>query len=267
VLPSSLDILAELEANSPHQATELVAEILAAKDLPGNSITEFREAREVFHRHLNSIPEEFEDYLASLPEDYQMRQLYARTRVALTEEITLARLADESVEKILTLRLPDVVFLLFNVGWKQITAVFVDMACGKVVACGFRKHDLTKLHQEYQQSLLSAGSLPDPGPVTRKAVDRLLAGYEKILGPLLEGFLPYLKDRHLKIFPRLQMNTVPLHAMKIGCKRLIEHCQVSYGLSLGLFLEMHMGDADSEGIRIMTVYDDQRAPLFEGILM
>ena len=128
------------------------------------------------------------------------------------------------------------------------------------------KRDLRNLHQEYQQALQAVEGVPDSRVYTRKALDRLLAGYEKILGPFLEGLLPFLKDRHLKIFPRLQMNAVPLHAMKVGGKRLVEHCQVSYGQTLGLFLEMHTRGADSDANAIVMVYDDQGAQHFEGTI-
>jgi len=67
-------LLAEIEANSPHSATEIMAEVMAAVDLPDETQKDFLQAREIFHRHLNSVPEKFDDYLDALPQEYQSHQ-------------------------------------------------------------------------------------------------------------------------------------------------------------------------------------------------
>ncbi len=78
-------------------------------------------------------------------------------------------------------------------------------------------------------------------PETRRlALDALGTRYNELLGPVLERLLPFLPGRHLKIFPRLQMNGAALHALRFEGKYLLEHCDaISYGQTLGLFLENH----------------------------
>lgn len=258
-------LLSEIESNSPHSVTEIMAEVIAAEDLPDELRKDFTKSREIFHHHLNSIPEKFEDYLSSLPEEYQSRRLYTRARVALTNKITHSRMSDESVNKLLSLRFPDVIFLFFNVGWMQVTAVFVDMATGTMIHSFIGLHDFESIHNDYNQSLNEAKSLPDPGPLTRKALNKLLEGYQKLFASTFEELLPLIKNRHLKIFPRMQMTDVPFHALLVGGKRLIEHCYVSYGISIGEFLTYQNNNGEQNTKGLLTVYDDVGAPLYKAI--
>jgi len=270
LLQSNADIISEIEANGPREATEVVAEVLAAQDLSGASIAEFRDAREVFDRHLNTVPENFNDYLTSLPEEYKARYSFMQMRNSPAMGKEFSKYFSDGVAKdILGLHLPAVSLLLFNVGQKISLVVVIDLESGEVIwrQARFTESDLVKLHNEYQKTLADVSSLPDSSAslYTRRALDRLLSGYEELLEPVLTQLLPHLKSRHVKIFPRLSMNAVPLHAMRINGRRLIEQCDVSYGQTLGLFLRGHARPEQSNSSLAM-IYDDVGAPYFEGTL-
>jgi hypothetical protein len=94
----------------------------------------------------------------------------------------------------------------------------------------------------------------------------MLARYGELLDPVLLPLLPFLAGRHLKIFPRLQMNAVPLHALWISGKRLIEHCAtVSYGQTLGLFLEARAGEAAPPDLSLRVVMGE-KVPWYDVVL-
>src|SRR5436189_6249241 len=84
-----------------------------------------------------------------------------------------------------------------------------------------------------------------------------MSSYADMLGPVLEPVLQFLPGKHLKIFPRLQMNTVPLHALRLQGKYLIEHCAtISYGQTLGLFLESYAGKPVRQDTALRIVMGD-----------
>ena len=126
VLKNWQEMLAELEAAGPRYATELVAESKAVSALPADVQVRFRGARAIFHQHLGSFKEngtlnqDFSQYVASVEEKRDMRRLYMETRNALTGPITHAQFSDNIAQKVLALRLTNVVFLLFHVGQEQI---------------------------------------------------------------------------------------------------------------------------------------------------
>jgi CHAT domain-containing protein len=62
------------------------------------------------------------------------------------------------------------------------------------------------------------------------------------------------------------MNAVPLHALRVRGKRLIEYCAtVSYGQTLGLFLENHAGVIGSQPLALRVVVGEG-VPYYESIL-
>lgn len=267
-LGSGADILAELEADSPHQATDVLAEIAAAEHLNPETVTDFRRAREIFHRHLNSLPDDFEAYLSALTTDNPMRQRYMQSRMAISARVTRAQLGDEVAAQLLQTRLPGTVFLLFSLGAARSTAVLVDMS-EATVACvplPFTESDVRETHEQHTQALVGSDSSLDSGDVTQSALDALLAAYARMLGPLLEAILPQIQGKHLKIFPRLQMNAVPLHAVAVAGKRLLDWCQVSYGQTLGLLLAIRSEHAAAQAGGLVMVHNDQTAPIYEGTL-
>ncbi|MBE9475467.1 MAG: CHAT domain-containing protein [Chloroflexi bacterium] len=274
LLHSHQDTLAELEAAGPRYATEIVAEGRAASTLPVDVYGQFRKARAVFYRDLTafnekgSLNEDFSKYLASVEENRSARRLYMVNRNKLTPAITQAQLSDKIAQKVLALRLPNVVFLLIHVGQGQTVASLLDAGSGQMVTgivkygeVHWRQH-----HEAYRKAVQAAKGLPNPAVGMRLALDDLLGFYEASLSPFLEGLLPFLEGRHLKIFPRLFMNEVPFHALTVSGKRLIEYCQVSYAQTLGLFLQVHQHEATPSVRTLAMIYDEKGAPLYEGTL-
>ncbi len=238
LLQSTIDMLAEVEWNGPRQITELVSEIAATRNEPRTAVAEFRRRRAIYYSSLNTMPPNFEDYLASATQHYAERRQYLKSSIALQPMLFDLLSSDKNARRALALRLPKTIFLLFHVGTHESIMVLADVESGAVAPFNapFGEHDLRPIHEEYQRATSDDGS----EGVHRSALDKLLLSYANLLDPLLEPILKFLPDRHLKIFPRLQMNAVPLHAVRIKGKMLIDHCaSLSYGQTLGLFLENH----------------------------
>ncbi|AOS84344.1 hypothetical protein BIU88_09510 [Chlorobaculum limnaeum] len=275
-LRNTSDTLAEVEASGPRYATELVAESIAASSLPSDVQARFRQDRAIFHQHLTTFNQksdldiDFSQYLASVESNREARRLYQETRNALTDPVTHAQLSDEIANKVLALRLPGVLFLLFHLGENQTYGTLLDVGSGEIIAvavCGYGERHWRAQHETYQKALQDVSELPDPALGMSQLLDDQLGYYENALGPLLEDFLPYLKGRHLKIFPRLFLNEVPFHALKVGNKRLIEYCQVSYAQTLGLFLQVHQPHKSEVSTRTLAIVcDDKGAPAYQGTL-
>jgi hypothetical protein len=274
ILKNRNDMLAEVEAAGPRYATELVAEGNAVRTLSEDDQVRFRRARAIFYQDLGAFKKSstpdggFSRYLVSLKENWKKRRFYLEKRNALTGPLTHAQLGDEIVEKIVALRLPDVMFLLFHVGQEQTFAALLDAGSGEMVGAvsnfGYRHW---RAHQEaYQKSVQEAGNCTDPSIGMRRPLDALLGTYEDSLAQLWEAFLPFLHGKHLKIFPRLFLNEVPLHALTIDGKRLIEYCQVSYAQTLGLFLQVHRHETGSSARTLTMVCDDKGAPSYRGAI-
>lgn len=265
------ETLAELEAAGPRNATDLVAESKAASELPLDVQVRFRQARTVFLQDLlafseDGLDQDFSKYISSVEGNRDERLLYMKTRVRLTAPVTHAQRSDEIAHKILALRLPNVVFLVFHVGRKQTFGMLLDVGSGQMVLGVTRlgERHLREQHEAYQKAVQEVKGLPDPAVGMRPALDDLLSFYESSLAALLEPFLPLLEGRHLKIFPRLFMNQVPLHALTIGGRRLIERCDVSYAPTLGLFLQVHQGEAPPLDTTLAMICDVEGAPSYQG---
>ncbi|KKG06148.1 hypothetical protein DU80_07105 [Methanosarcina mazei] len=278
VLKNNLEILAEIEAAGPRYVTELVAEGAVINALPADGQKRFRQARAIFHEHLTTFNEkkaldqDFSQYVASVKGNREARRFYLETRTKLTGPLTLAQVSDKIAQKVLALRLPNVMFLLFHVGEEQTFGTLLDCGLGKMWTgtIGFGERYWRAQHESYQKALEEAKGLPDPSVGMIQLLDKLLASYEDVLNPLLEPFLPLLKDRHLKIFPRLFLNEVPLHALSIDGKRLIEYCNVSYAQTLGLFLRVHQYQdqphKSTSSYRMLMICDDKSAPHYQGAI-
>lgn len=274
VLQNAQDMLAELEAAGPRYATEIVAESKAASTLPTDVRVRFRQARAVFHQHLtafnqnDTLDQDFARYLASVEEEREMRRLYQTTRKALTGPITHAQLSDEIAEKVLALRLPNVMFLLLHIGQEWTCGTLLDVGSGQMEIrfTPWGERHWQEQHEAYQRALQGVKTLPNPAIGMRRALDDMLSFCDSALSPLLEPFLQFLKGKHLKIFPRLFINEVPLHALTIGGKRLIEYCTISYAQTLGLFLQVHKRDITPSVRTLAMIYDEKGAPLYQGTL-
>jgi CHAT domain-containing protein len=88
------------------------------------------------------------------------------------------------------------------------------------------------------------------------------------LEPVLEILVEVPCKLHLKIFPRLHMNAVPFHALRIRGKRLMEygHIQVSYGQTLGLFLQAHRRQARHGKVPLRMVLSENLPQSYKGVL-
>lgn len=237
VLSSTKDVLAEVEWAGPREATGIVAEMAAARDIEPAALADFRRNRATYYKALNTVPPRFEDYLANVMEYNAQRRAYMKELFPLAKKLMQVQWCDKIVERTLALRLPNTVFLLFHLGSSAGTMVLLDMESGTAAPfpLAFGEEQLRAIQQEYQNT-------PDEAVGRMSALDRLMSCYVDLLGPVLEPILPFLPGKQLKIFPRLQMNTVPLHALRLKGKYLIEHCaSLSYGQTLGLFLEGHDG--------------------------
>jgi CHAT domain-containing protein len=258
-------ILAEIEENGPREATEIVVEMIAAQKLSADSIEEYRRSREVFHRYLTTIPTKFEDYIRSLPEQYRVRHDYTNERIALTGPITEAVMSDKVAEQVLSLRRPSEAFLTFNVGSSRSAVALLDLETGKVnyKEAPFRTSDLSQIHQRYRKDYLEAQKATNPESVMTSAIDHMLEAYQALAGGVLDELLGSIECKSLKIFPCLQMNAVPLHALKVGGRRLIDSFDVSYCPTMGLFLKLQRKDQDASSH--LNVAFDPSIEFFKGL--
>jgi CHAT domain-containing protein len=264
-LRSEKDMLAEVELNGPRQITELVTEIRAARNQ--TSLETFRRNRALYYQTLNTVPATFEDYLTQIEKFSADRRSYLEEFLHFDRKLMTALESDAIAERAIALRLAGTIFILFHVEARESTMVLMDMASGLAAPyrANFGEEKLRAIHAEYDHAIRDpAGREPDA--VMQSALDTLLARYEDLLGPLLEPVLPFLPGKHLKVFPRLQMNAVPLHALLVKGKRLIEYCAtVSYGQTLGLFLENHAASIRSQPLALRVVLGE-RVPYYEPLL-
>lgn len=270
-LGDAQNLIAEIEAGGPRQATELVAEIEACEFETPDEVKEFRRVRTVFFSSLNTVSGDFDQYCQTLLEKNEDRQRFMRSYISLQGQITKAQMSDVIAEEVLKLRIPGLTFMLFDVGWNDSTVTIIDVEDGRLVASAnaqFGYRDFEVIHQRYREGLARAEkSHVQREPMFRKTLDGLLADYQEILGPVFEGSLPLFKDRHVKIFPRAQLNAVPLHALQAEGKFLLEHFTISYGQTLGLFLKIHARTVKKEpNSKTMMVYNDRGLPFYEGML-
>jgi CHAT domain-containing protein len=260
VMESISDVVGEIESNGPREIVSIVAEMQGARDLPASSAAELRKATEAFHRHLTTMPETFEEYLTSFPQQYASRHDYYANRQR-TPDLKLKiipTVTASTVEEALSTRLPRTHFLFFNVG-RVSTIASIDMENGKGTAdlANFAERELEDIHHEYQEMLQDTTLGAVSERVMQKAIDLLLTRYEEFLVPLLKPILAEVDGGHLKIFPRLQMNEVPLHALKIGKKRLLNYCDVSYNQNLSLFLKLHTTNNHHRKLPPLVAYNEE----------
>ncbi len=260
-LKSTKDMLAEVEWSGPRQATEVVTEIAAARENGGMPLAQFRRDRAVYYKTLSTMPPNFDEYLANLAQYNADRRAYLRQSFVLDQTLMSTQWCDKIVERALALRLPATVFLLFDVGVRTSTMVLMDMSSG--VAAPFRasfgEASLRSIHEEYERAAQDETT-------KESALDKLMSSYADLFSPFLEPVLPFLAGTHLKIFPRLQMNAVPLHALRLNGKYLLEHCAtISYGQTLGLFLENRDSEMSKHGTSLRVVVGE-KVPLYDLIL-
>jgi hypothetical protein len=269
-LDSAPDVLAELDMYVPRESAEAMVIVEAARELGVGTAPEVRRKWETFHRHLNTVPDNFADYLASIPADRDPRQEYARTRLRLAPRLAWIEQSDSAVNKLVSMRLPGVDLLLLFVGPERTWMVLWLGETGNIVVVRDRwapEPKLREVHKAHLEALALAHNLEDPREALQAAVDQLLEAHDTFLGRALEGLLPYIRGHHLKLFPVMQLNAVPIHAIRVADKRLIDWCDVSYCQSLVLFEHLRAMAAPKTvtGATLGMVHDEN-APFFGGII-
>ncbi|HTW80408.1 MAG TPA: CHAT domain-containing protein [Terracidiphilus sp.] len=269
------ETLGVIEVFGPRYATDVVAESRVAAETDAPEYARFRQARAIVHRDLATVSTSanldtaFEQYLASIVEQRPERQFYLHTRNRLSPQISRAQLSSAVVEQTRSLRIADTVFLLFYVGRVQTYALLIDAASGQIVMSSFvslSADEWKECHDAYGAEVTKARGSSRPALFMRPAIDSLIDFYQRTFGRLFDMFAPALVGKHLKIFPRFRMNDVPLHALRVGGKRLIEVCDVSYASSLSLFLQIHGSDAAVSTGGLAILRDAARTPAYAGTI-
>src|SRR5713226_8996375 len=119
MLMSPPDVLAEVEFNGPREATEVTAEIAAARENRQVPLAEFRRSRALYYKALGPVKIPFEDYLENVAVYGTNRRAYLEQSSALNEKLMNRHAPDNIVEETLKLRLPDTIFLLFHLGARR----------------------------------------------------------------------------------------------------------------------------------------------------
>lgn len=237
-------MIAEAEAEGQIQATDMVSETDAARNMPPSERAAFRRGRETFQRRLNCIHPEIDAYWEAFPDDYEARRQYVSQRLRLTKRIEKDLSSHEIARKILDLEPVDCILLLIHLGQSQSHLLLIDLMHSRimVVPSKITHADAATISKDYRNAMANAQSIPsseDRIAAVQKAIGDLIRRYEVILGPSLSQVLDLIQGRHLVIVPKLQMNEVPIHALKVDGRYLLEHCRVSYCPTLGVFLKLH----------------------------
>jgi len=268
------EVMTAIETFGPRYANDLVAEGRVAETLDAPSYDRFREARAIVHRDLAALSTNvdldsaLDIYLADVVAHRAERQYYFQFRNAHGVQIAKPQLAATVANETLALRIPRTVLLLVNVERVQMHVVIVDASSGTPLLSScvqLDDHEWRQAHGAYDAAVRAASrGAADPAPAMRQALDALLEFYEEVFGGVLEPLAQALEGRHLKIFPRCLMNQVPLHAVRLGSKRLIDICDVSYAPSLTLFLQVHQENAALAPGTLTILHDAARTHSYAG---
>ena len=272
------DLLAAIEAFGPRYANDLVAEGRVAATLDAPSYDRFRKARAIVHRDLAALSTNvdlnsaLDNYLADVVTHRAERRYYLEFRNAHAPQIAEPQSVEVVVKQMLALRVPNTVLMLVNVERRQTHLVVVDASIGKpvqVVLVPLVASEWRQAHGTYDAAVRAAAqawrqNAVDPARAMRQALDALLEFYDENFAGALEPLAKALEGRHLKIFPRFLMNQVPLHALRVGSKRLIDICDISYAPSLSLFLQVHQEKAASAPGTLTILHDAARTQSYAG---
>lgn len=274
MLSNPLDTLAEIEALGPRSATDTFVEGRAALAGPPEAYAAYRRGRAIFWQDFfvfdleRDAEADFASYLTSVRDNRADRQSYIRTRNELTGPIASAQFSRQNVERLLTLRLPNTMFLNFHLGAQQLFCCLIDSQSGQAATAIARidAGEWQHVHETYHAAV-EAARHPPPAPALTMtgALDTLIAYYCTELGGLFDGLLPVLKGKRVKIFPRSWMHEVPLHAIPVADGRLGDHCIVSYAPTIGLFLGLRDEAARAPGAPVV-VHDSAGTPYYGGTL-
>jgi hypothetical protein len=229
------DALAEIESLGPHGVADALAELSAFSG--SDEAHQMQQSRAAFHRHLTTVPEQFDEYLAAIPAEFPIRNAYraTRTRPEVVPLVHMMLSSSKVAKQLLSLRVPDVSIALFHIGQFQGRILVVDLddePAPMWIRLNCTEEQLRDLYLTFRADLEAANMSPlGRGP----AVDAMLTAVGALLGDSLAALAERVHGRHVKLFPRAQLSLLPLHAVPVGQDRLIDHSDVSYGQSLGLF--------------------------------
>lgn len=269
-LDRPIDVLAEIEASGPRGLGDTLAEIRAAASLPGDDPEEYLQVRAVFERHLTSVPESFERYLAELPAQYAARYRYETVRSEL--RVLGGRRSDEVAQRLLARRGDDRLVLAFFLGPSiSSRALLLDLAQGSLehVLLLATEQPLRAAHVAYAQALAAAAALPDPAPATRRALDAHLDAVAAVLEPALELLAARAAGRRLIIVPQMQLSAVPFGALPVGGGPLIDLVSdLAFAPSLGLLADLLEAPPLDEGSTpgVTVIHDTSGTPFFAGTI-
>ena len=270
-LDRPLDALAEVEASGPRGLGDTLAEIRATAALPGDDAEEFLQTRAVFERHLTSVPESFEQYLAELPAQYAARYRYEAVRSEL--RVLGGRHGDEVAQRLLARRGDDRLVLAFFLGPSiSSRALLLDLADASLehVLLLATEQPLRDAHAAYAQALAAAAALPDPAPAARRALDAHLDAVATVLAPALELLATKAAGRRLIVVPQMQLGAVPFGALPVGGGPLIDLVtDLAFAPSLGLLADLLEAPALDEGTPspgVTVIHDTSGTPFFAGTI-
>ncbi len=266
------EMIAEIEAAGPRFATEIAAESQAMGDMVAEDRASLYQGRAEFEEHLmtfdegDSLEQDFSRYADSVKNASDKRYAYVKQRVEWTPRIKHAQMSDRDLDNLKGLDLPATKFLMLHPGERQTVFALTGPDPGSAFVRVLEKGNpyLCSCSESFSAATHDEDGFPVSPEAMRNALDDLLAAYGDFLGPCVEKNLPLPREMHLKIFPRLQMNEVPLHALMIGGKRLIEHCDVSYAPTLGLLLQVRGGSTSPAARSLTMVYDDKGTLVYSG---
>jgi CHAT domain-containing protein len=240
-LAASADVIGECELNAPGDALDALVEVRDLQASGAEPAAAYLADREVFRRRYRNGSDDAGAYLEALAAEQPARGRYAQARLAMVSEFDQDEPAS-AVARLLAIDDPQAVFMHVMIGDGQLFVALV--AKGRLITAGWapvREAELQAMHRRY------AEQLPDAELLARgvgreqaeAALDELLSGYARVLAPVLVPVLPELAGRHLKVFPRSFLTTVPLQALPIDGRRLIDICDVSYAQSVQLLVRAH----------------------------
>lgn len=253
---STPDLLAEAEAAGPREATAVVAEMAAAQRLGQADPERFRRDRALSFESLNTVPPTFQQYLAGVVAHAADQRAYLLRALAMAGTLAPLQDPDLIVQRTLALRLPATVFAIVHLDATQGLLVLLDMASGLAApyVLPFGAEQAGRLHDRYEAARRAATDAAG----RRQALDQWLQQMQALLAPVLQPLLPFLRGQHLKVFPRLQLNALPWHALRFDQRHLVEHAgTVSQGQTLGLFLANHEAPARPCEAALRVVLGDQ----------
>ena len=147
LLQSTQDMLAEVEFSGPREATEVVTAITAARELKDASLADFRRNRAVYYRALNTMPSRFEDYIDNVTKSDAARRTYLQQTFKFTGDLLDPQMSDDIVDRILKLRIPNAIFLLFHFTDENGVAVVLDMSSGTSWPFSIASAEATGFHR------------------------------------------------------------------------------------------------------------------------